>query len=540
MVKKQSSDFVTFSQLFKLSALTILPVALYAFVLMFSKVDKNNRILSLFLMLLYAFVYVILLYIVFTKLNIFFDKTNDFIAREIKKRSIYVTAWIYAVRFALRSVILLYVFVLGCKVLMLPEYNDYAILIPILLLLLFLACKGVRGYICFLEVVFYFASAVFVLLFVCILNNLDLSRFSELYSFGIEQSVSYTVGTLMSRGYIYLLPFSMLEIVVAFYMKVKDRTRGMLAASIGIPGIISIIVSILVINVLGIISLNVDEKNILNIVGALEFPGGGATRLGLLVCSLFVVFGITVIGAHFVYTFSMLKHCRTSDTPINLWWVFGFGIVILVLYAVFHLLVSERDVYSIVATYIGIIDIPLSIIVPAFVGRGKAKPGKYVAGIIGGVLFLCLFSGCSYKPIEDVDYLRIVIIEDGDYIFVIDSLSGGSETGSTAEESIFESHKQNLQDAIDAYDIEHAKSVDISHVEYLVMKDRDMLVDHYSELIHAFKTNYIEVIYAQDILDESGEENVRDFISSHYQGQNLASIDLEPGDKAASMRLYLE
>lgn len=540
MSKKQSSGFATFSQLFKLSVLTILPVALYSFVLMFSKIDKNNRILSLFLMLLYAFVYVILLYIVFTKINIFFDTQGDFAAKEVRKRPIYATAWIYGVRFAIRAVILLYVFVKGCKVLMLPEYNDYAILIPIILLLLFLACKGVRGYVCFLEVVFWFVAAVLVLLFICGLNNMDPSRLPELYSFGLEHSVSYTVGTVMSRGYLYLLPFVILEIILAFYMKVKDRTRGMLAASIGIPGILSIIVSVLVVNVLGLISLNIDEKNILNIVGALEFPGGGATRLGLLVCSLFVIFGITVIGAHFVYTFSIFKKCRKPDTPESLKWMIGYGIGILVLYAIFNLLIAKGDAYYIISAYIAIIDIPLSIIVPAFVGRGKTKPGKYVAAIIGCTLLLFLVSGCSYKPIEDVDYLRIVVIEDDQYTLIIDSLSGGSETGSTTEESVFESQKENLQDAIDAYNQVHAKSLDISHVEYLVMPDQEMLAGHYAELIHMFTTSYIEVVYAPNILKEAGEENIRDYISSHYHGENLASAKMNARDEEVSVRMYLE
>lgn len=540
MTKKDSSAFGTFGQLFKLSVLTILPVALYTFVLMFSKIEKNNRILSLFLMLLYAFIYVIFLYIVFAKMNVFFETPQELLEKGIKQRPICATALIYVTRFAVRIVILLYVFVRGCKILMLPEYNDYVILIPMILLLLFLTCKGVRGYVCFLEVVFWFVSLVFILLSICTFHNLDLSRLSDLYSFGIEQSLSYTIGTIMSRGYIYLLPFVMLEIVIAFYMKVKDRTRVMLAVSVGIPGILSIFVSVLVTNILGVLSLNINEKNILNIVGALEYPGGGATRMGLLVCSLFVIFSIAVIGAHFVYTFSLMKRWKKFHVSENLWWVIGYGIGILVLYILFDLFISDRDVYGIVATYFAIIDIPLSVIVPAFVGRGKTKPGKYVAGIIGCVLLFLLVTGCSYKPMEDVDYLRIVIIEDEQYTLVIDSLDGENETGSTTKESIFESYKQHLQDAIDAYDAVHAKSLDISHVEYLVMPDQNALESCYSELIQAFATNYIQVIYASDILEKTGEENIRDYISSHYQGKTLASIDLGIQDEKVGVRLYLE
>ncbi len=540
MSKKQSSAFAAFGHLFKLAMLTILPVALYAFVLMFSKVDKNNRILSLILMLLYAFIYVIILYIVFSKINIFFDTKDELLEKGIKKKPIYATASIYAVRFALRAVILLYVFVRGCRMLMLPDYNDYVILIPLILLLLFFVGKGIRGYVCFLEVVFWFVTAVFAVLLLCSLNNIDLSRLTELYSFGMEQSVSYTIGTVMSRGYIYMLPFAMLEIVVAFYMQVKDRTRGMLAVSVGVPGILSVIVSVLVINVLGLVSLNTDEKNILNIVGALEYPGGGATRMGLLVCSLFVIFGIIVIGAHFAYTFSIFSRsfgCHASD---NLRLRIGYGAMILLLYILFDIFVSDRDVYNLIATYIAIIDIPLSVIVPAFVGRGRAKPGKYVAGIISGILILLLACGCSYKPIEDVDYLRIVILEDENYTFVVDSLGGGSDSGSTTEEAVFESGKKHLQDAIDAYDTAHAKALDVSHAEYLIVPDQSTLADAYPELMHTFQTNYIEIIYATDILEKTGEENIREYISSHYHGQNLAAVEPDVQEEEKKVRMYLK
>lgn len=557
MSKKETFSYATFGRLFKLALLTILPVALYTFVLMFSKVDRNNRILSLILMLLYAFIYVILLYIVFTKLNIFFDSPEDLDKKGIRKKPILATAFIYEIRFAIRSVILLYVFVKGCKILMLPEYNDYAILVPVVLALLFLAHKGIRGYVCFLDVIFWFVLIVFGILLICSLNNLDLSKLTELYSFGIENSISYTIGTVMSRGYIYLLPFAMLELVVCFYMVIQDRKRGMLAVSVGIPGILAVIASVFVVNVLGFFALNTDEKNILNIVGAMEYPGGDATRLGLLACNLFVIFGITVIGAHFVYAFKLMGQRISRKTRESIWWTLSYGIGIIILYAVFQMLVSGRNVYSIVATYIAVIDIPLSVIVPAFVGRGRAKPGKYVAGILGGILLLCFLSGCSYNAMEDVDYLRVIIIEnqDGDlqgqadqgrgselsyqYTFVVNALSG-KENGSITEETVFKSGQTDFHAAIEKYNEVHAKTLDISHTEYLVVGDSVLLSEVYPDIISDFTTNYIEVIYETDLLQQIGEQDIKDYISSHYHGKNLASIDIESSEEKEKVRLYLD
>ena len=96
---------------------------------------------------------------------------------------------------------------------------------------------------------------------------------------------------------------------------------------------------------------------------------------------------------------------------------------------------GERDAGRAFMIYIAAVDIPLSVLVPAFAGRKRTNPGKLAkmaAEVIGGVLITCILSGCMDRSIEAVDYLRVVMISEteGGYSTHCYRQSGGSGVSS--------------------------------------------------------------------------------------------------------------
>ena len=66
-------------------------------------------------------------------------------------------------------------------------------------------------------------------------------------------------------------------------------------------GCVSHCCSCFVISLLGLQGKTMTSKGILNVVGAMMFPGGANARLGLLACYLLVIFGLLLLAIHIVF-----------------------------------------------------------------------------------------------------------------------------------------------------------------------------------------------------------------------------------------------
>ena len=180
--------------------------------------------------------------------------------------------------------------------------------------------------------------------------------------------------------------------------------------------------------------------------------------------------------------------------------------------------------------YIAAVDIPLSVLVSAFAGRKRTNPGKLAkmaAEVIGGVLITCILSGCMDRSIEAVDYLRVVMISETEggyeYTFVTDSLEG-AESAAESEEREYPVVAESLQQARAEYDQAHDRSLDLSHVEYIVVDSEETLRQMYPELIKEFVTNYVEVICTDSLYQGEVSGSIRKYIATHYKGECLATL----------------
>lgn len=539
---------MTFRQLFITGTCLIFPITFWNMVQIMTDFSKNNGILSLFLMLILALVYVVLLHLALSGVVKLSDpakeKTEITGAKVWNNKKKVAIASIYVIRYAIRVLFLLYFFVQGSRILMLPDYAGTVLVVPVLLALFYMAGKGLRGYIGFAEASVIGIGITLVLFIICGFWNADFSRLKEYVEFQMQASVCNTICQVLIKGYLLIVGLSMLEFVMYLYLRVEKRRRGMLVWTVSVPVVLAIVASCFVISLLGLQGKTMTSKGILNVVGAMMFPGGANARLGLLACYLLIIFGLLLLAIHIVFICQFVDEiwkiicvwrksqasAEDMEEKRSLWIRGGCVVVLFLLFLWMGRFLGERDAGRAFMSYIAAVDIPLSVLVPAFAGRKRTNPGKLAkmaAEVIGGVLITCILSGCMDRSIEAVDYLRVVMISETEggyeYTFVTDSLEG-AESAAESEEREYPVVAESLQQARAEYDQAHDRSLDLSHVEYIMVDSEETLRQMYPELIKEFVTNYVEVICTDSLYQGEASGSIRKYIAAHYKGECLATL----------------
>lgn len=539
---------MTFRQLFITGTCLIFPITFWNMVQIMTDFSKNNGILSLFLMLILALVYVVLLHLVLSGVVKLSDpakeKTEITGAKVWNNKKKVAIASIYVIRYAIRVLFLLYFFVQGSRILMLPDYAGTVLVVPVLLALFYMAGKGLRGYIGFAEASVIGIGITLVLFIICGFWNADFSRLKEYVEFQMQASVCNTICQVLIKGYLMIVGLCMLEFVMYLYLRVEKRRRGMLVWTVSVPVVLALVASCFVTSLLGLQSKTMTSKGILNVVGAMMFPGGANARLGLLACYLLIIFGLLLLAIHIVFVCQFVDEiwkiicvwrksqasAEDMEEKRSLWIRGGCVVVLFLLFLWMGRFLGERDAGRAFMSYIAAVDIPLSVLVPAFAGRKRTNPGKLAkmaAEVIGGVLIACMLSGCMDRSIEAVDYLRVVMISETEggyeYTFVTDSLEG-AESAAESEEREYPVVAESLQQARTEYDQAHDRSLDLSHVEYIVVDSEETLRQMYPELIKEFVTNYVEVICTDSLYQGEASGSIRKYIATHYKGECLATL----------------
>ena len=539
---------VTFRQLFITGTCLIFPIAFWNMVQIMTDFSKNNGILSLFLTLMLALVYVVLLHLALSGAVKMSDpakeKTEITSAKVWNNKKKVVIASIYVIRYVIRVLFLLYFFVQGSQILMLPDYAETVLVVPVLLALFYMAGKGLRGYIGFAEASVIGIGITLVLFVICGFWNADFSGLKEYVEFQMQASACNTICQVLIKGYLMIVGLCMLEFVMYLYLRVEKRRRGMLVWTVSVPVVLALGASCFVISLLGLQGRTAGSKGILNVVGAMMFPGGANARLGLLACYLLIIFGLLLLAIHIVFICQFVDEiwkiicvwrksqasAEDMEEKRSLWIRGGCMVVLFLLFLWMDRFLGERDAGRAFMSYIAAVDIPLSVLVPAFAGRKRTNPGKLAkmaAEVIGGVLIACMLSGCMDRSIEAVDYLRVVMISETEggyeYTFVTDSLEG-AESAAESEEREYPVVAESLQQARAEYDQAHDRSLDLSHVEYIMVDSEETLRQMYPELIKEFVTNYVEVICTDSLYQGEASGSIRKYIATHYKGECLATL----------------
>lgn len=509
------------SKLLPMAVLIMTPAICAGLLTVITNTDKNHIITSLLLSLLMCFVYVIALYIVVMRMQ---EKSLEKSENNVNNAGNKVIASIYVIRYAVRLLIIMYFLVKACRTLMLDGYNAIVILLPITIVGAAMGAGGLHKALNFYQVVFITVIVLTVFIGVGGLENFSLTNICESVSWESTGSLLSDICSVMKRGYLFFLAFAMIEFVVFIYAMVSCRKRSMLMASVGTALIWGIIACVFVIGLLGLTALKTGRKNILHVVGALKFPFTGISHFGLPICILFVISVICIMSIHFVFIGGITSYAWKGVRK-NCFMIF-FTAILLILYPLFERIIENVGAYRMIVSYMGIVDIPLSIIAPAFSVRRRLKL-KETAAMIIGCFIAVILTGCGSIPMEDVDYLTVIAIngdEDGmDFTFVADTIEGG-ETMETL--SYYEAC--TLKDAIEAYDKEHVKAIDSSHTEYIVCPDMETFDSVADELNQKYAVSYVEVIIDYELshnIQKLEEKGIRKYIEGHYEGQCMAVME---------------
>lgn len=517
---------VRFRAFFRLTMLILPASILYVTTIIPSYFGRNCFILSLFLMLSLAFAYVIILYIVYSRL---YDE-NGINCVKSQNRVIH---WIYETRMAIKAGILLFIMGDAVKQLMLRRYSEIVIVIPIILAVTYMGSRGFKGVVRFAEAVYWFALAAVVIIGAASLSNMDMSQLAAYTDFFEEDGLNVTVNRVMARGGLLFLGYSVLEMLMPVYLKVKDRKRSMLVGTVGTGTIIGLLGSAIVTTTLGAGALMVHDKNLLYIVGAMELPYGVKIRPLMLVCYLLVVSGVMIIVPHVVCGLGTIDR---SGVRTRAWvWKMIWVLAVLVVCICIQSLLTNGERVRLISAYMILVDVPLSMILPAVAIAGRRTLKKYmllcVSLVVTGVL-----AGCVYEPVEDVDYLNVIVIDEpetGDdgqsaeqtgyhYSFVVTGLDEDEDI--QTKENVYEVDAFTLEEACRSYNEAHSKVLDISHTEYIVLGDIDILDNVCQELESTFATSYVNVVIEKNILEKTGNNNTKEYLKSHYEGACLATL----------------
>ena len=506
----------------------VLPAAiLYVTTIIPSYFGKNCLILSLFLMLSLAFAYVIVLYIVYSRLY----NEDGLMSAKSENR---VICWIYEVRMAVKAGILLFIMGDAVRQLMLRRYSEIVIVLPIILAVTYMGSRGFKGLIRFAEAVYWFALVAVVIIAVASLSNMDMSQLGAYTGFFEEDGLSVTVNRVMARGGLLFLGYSVLEMLMPVYLKVKDRKRSMLVGTVGTGTIIGLIGSVIVTATLGAGALARHDKNLLYLVGAMELPYGVKIRPLMLVCYLLVVSGVMIIVPHVVCGMSTIDRAGLRE---HVWvWKLLWVLAALAVCICIQSLLTNGERVRLISAYLILVDVPLSMILPAVAIAGRRKVKKYmllcVSLVMAGVL-----AGCVYEPVEDVDYLNVIVIDETEtvssglsagqagyhYSLVVTGLDEDEDI--QTKENVYEVDAFTLEEACRSYNEAHSKVLDISHTEYIVVADMDILDNVCQELETTFATSYVNVVVEKNILEKSGNNNTKEYLKSHYEGTCLATLN---------------
>ena len=147
-----------------------------------------------------------------------------------------------------------------------------------------------------------------------------------------------------------------------------------------------------------------------------------------------------------------------------------------------------------------------------------------------------VLAGCVYEPVENVDYLNVIVIDEPDtggdgqsaeqtgyhYSFVVTGLDEDEDI--QTKENVYEVDAFTLEEACRSYNETHSKVLDISHTEYIVLGDVDILDNVCQELESTFATSYVNVVIEKNILEKTGNNNTKEYLKSHYEGACLATL----------------
>lgn len=539
------------------------PLTIYFFLIFFGKNQGNWLIISLLSMLCFALIYVSIQHIVYKnleKIELSEKKNNN---KKVKNRIKSLICWNNVTRSIIKAAFLMYIL----KKLLNHMFENKGLVYPgmlaVFFLAVYLAMKGKKAF-------HSFNSVVFPLMAICIgvvVTEIILTTeykgendILAMMSMSRENGLCTAIIQAIKQGYGCFFVFCIGEAIMFIGYRSRDGLKRYVRNSLIIPVISGIIVSFLVINLLGQKSLANGTKTPLNIVSALILPGSRSTNLSALFMYLTVVWCIGIISSFLLFIRESMdwraegvndtemaannkggkenKNVVTNDSEedhnkkkagwVPLLLIVGLWIVLEISGNNFDIKISYLFL-----VYLGIIDLPMSVLIPWIAVRDRPDMRGMASSILT-VFMVCVltvfmalvFTGCGGKSVEQVDYLRVIEIDKkGDeYALTFVSEELDDSENRLVKESVYETTGKSINSAVEKYNREHVRSLDMSHIEYIVVASEDDVDYAVSEALKAIPKNYMKLVMCSNLKEKAGDSGIREYLESHYEGRVVAAI----------------
>lgn len=520
------------------------PLTIYFFLIFFGKNHGSWLIISLLSMLCFALIYVSIQHIVYKnlgKIELSEKKNNN---KKVKNRIKSLICWNNVTRSVIKAAFLMYIL----KKLLNHMFENKSLVYPgmlaVFFLAVYLAMKGNKAF-------HSFNSVVFPLMAICIgvvVTEIILTTeykgendILAMMSMSRENGLCTAIIQAIKQGYGCFFVFCIAEAIMFIGYRSRNGLKRYVRNSLIIPVISGIIVSLLVINLLGQKSLANGTKTPLNIVSALILPGSRSTNLSALFMYLTVVWCIGIISSFLLFIresmdwrvegvndTEMTANNKKKAGWVPLLLIVGLWIVLEISGNNFDIKISYLFL-----VYLGIIDLPMSVLIPWIAVRDRPDMRGMASSILTVfmvcVLTVCMalvFTGCGGKSVEQVDYLRVIEIDKkGDeYALTFVSEELDDSENRLVKESVYETTGKSINSAVEKYNREHVRSLDMSHIEYIVVASEDDVDYAVSEALKAIPKNYMKLVVCSNLKEKAGDSGIREYLESHYEGRVVAAI----------------
>ncbi len=540
------------------------PLTIYFFLIFFGKNYGNWLIISLLSMLCFALIYVSIQHIVYKnleKIELSENKNNN---KKVKNRIKSLICWNNVTRSVIKAAFLMYIL----KKLLNHMFENKSLVYPgmlaVFFLAVYLAMKGKKAFHSFNSVVFPLMAICIGVVVIEIILTTEYKGENDILammSMSRENGLCTAIIQAIKQGYGCFFVFCIGEAIMFIGYRSRDGLKRYVRNSLIIPVISGIIVSFLVINLLGQKSLANGTKTPLNIVSALILPGSRSTNLSALFMYLTVVWCIGIISSFLLFIRESMdwraegvndtemaanniavsmknENVLTNDSEedrnkkkagwVPLLLIVGLWIVLEIFGNNFDIKVSYLFL-----VYLGIIDLPMSVLIPWIAVRDRPDMRGMASSILT-VFMVCVltmfmalvFTGCGGKSVEQVDYLRVIEIDKkGDeYALTFVSEELDDSENRLVKESVYETTGKSINSAVEKYNREHVRSLDMSHIEYIVVASEDDVDYAVSESLKAIPKNYMKLVVCSNLKEKAGDSGIREYLESHYEGRVVAAI----------------
>lgn len=384
--------------------------------------------------------------------------------KQVYPRLAPVLAILYLLRMVLRGGFLLAIFYQVLEEFLLEDMGFAYLMIPFLLVCFYGVSKGREKRHRGIEFLFWFVVIPFVLAMLLVVKDIDISLLARSSGEGIGDTAMFGI---QEKAITVLLPLALYSNVefLLFLLPVLGTGRKPVAACLT-PILLSLLCNFVLlflsVGILGYGQCKELAFPALRVLQSAKVPGGFLERLDILIVAFWmfaifsVVSGLVFHSGQLLYdTCSIFKKSKLR---------YEYFIIIPVLYVLGMKCHECKDVITSFLSYSLLIDIPLGIVLAAFVMLSK-KIKKKLGAALTAVVLLFSLCGCSQMvDVEDQDYvlsLGIDTCEEG-YVY-----SFGLATNKKAKvESLT---AESLEEAKKQYEKTHDRVLQLGHLSAILL-----------------------------------------------------------------------